>query len=366
MKTLLKNRELSAFFAIVALFVVLVALNPAYFSLQTLAMIFASSQILCLLALGATLVMLTRNIDVSVGSTVGLCAIAVGVALNNGYGLATAIAFALAIGALAGAFNGLLVVGLRIPAIVATLGTLGLYRGVMLLWTGGKWIEGLPDSLKSLSEPAFIGVSPLGWLVLALLLALSFAGCSGSTAMTEKNVTATVDSAFDALKHFDTKKLEKYVDSKTLSVIITYANKHDQFADLGKALFKNLEYSIESIDLDAKTVTVSVRNKDLKDTASAFTKALVSKYSALQMLNLLNNETWLNTSLKSLTDSIAIAKMQSAPVSVTLTVTAGKKNLMLGFNDAAENAVSGGALQAVKSLTSGLTGSKSTTESTSN
>ncbi len=171
MKTLLKNRELSAFFAIVALFVVLVALNPAYFSLQTLAMIFASSQILCLLALGATLVMLIRNIDVSVGSTVGLCAIAVGVALNNGYGLATAIAFALAIGALAGAFNGLLVVGLRIPAIVATLGTLGLYRGVMLLWTGGKWIEGLPDSLKSLSEPAFIGVSPLGWLVLALLLA---------------------------------------------------------------------------------------------------------------------------------------------------------------------------------------------------
>ncbi|HHC0918584.1 TPA: autoinducer 2 ABC transporter permease LsrC [Klebsiella pneumoniae] len=171
MKTLLKNRELSAFFAIVALFVVLVALNPAYFSLQTLAMIFASSQILCLLALGATLVMLTRNIDVSVGSTVGLCAIAVGVALNNGYGLATAIAFALAIGALAGAFNGLLVVGLRIPAIVATLGTLGLYRGVMLLWTGGKWIEGLPDSLKSLSEPAFIGVSPLGRLVLALLLA---------------------------------------------------------------------------------------------------------------------------------------------------------------------------------------------------
>ncbi|MFV6546646.1 autoinducer 2 ABC transporter permease LsrC [Klebsiella pneumoniae] len=171
MKTLIKNRELSAFFAIVALFVVLVALNPAYFSLQTLAMIFASSQILCLLALGATLVMLTRNIDVSVGSTVGLCAIAVGVALNNGYGLATAIAFALAIGALAGAFNGLLVVGLRIPAIVATLGTLGLYRGVMLLWTGGKWIEGLPDSLKSLSEPAFIGVSPLGWLVLALLLA---------------------------------------------------------------------------------------------------------------------------------------------------------------------------------------------------
>lgn len=175
MKTLLKNRELTAFLAIVALFAVLVALNPSYFSLQTLAMIFSSSQILCLLALGAALVMLTRNIDVSVGSTVGLSAIAVGVALNNGYGLPVAIVFALAIGALAGAFNGLLVVGFRIPAIVATLGTLGLYRGVMLLWTGGKWIEGLPDNLKALSEPAFIGISPLGWLVLVLLLAGAWA-----------------------------------------------------------------------------------------------------------------------------------------------------------------------------------------------
>ena len=170
MKTLLRNRELSALLAILALFALLIALNPAWFNLQILAMIFASSQILCLLALGATLVMLTRNIDVSVGSTVGLSAIAVGAALNGGYGLTAAIVFALAIGALAGAFNGLLVVGLRIPAIVATLGTLGLYRGMMLLWTGGKWIEGLPDSLKSLSEPFFIGVSPLGWLVLALLL----------------------------------------------------------------------------------------------------------------------------------------------------------------------------------------------------
>jgi hypothetical protein len=87
MKTLLKNRELSAFLAILALFAVLVALNPAYFSLQTLGMIFASSQILILLAVGAALVMLTRNIDVSVGSIVGLSAIAVGVALNSGYSL---------------------------------------------------------------------------------------------------------------------------------------------------------------------------------------------------------------------------------------------------------------------------------------
>lgn len=91
MKILLKNRELSAFLAILTLFAVLVALNPSYLSLQTLGMIFASSQILILLAIGAALVMLTRNIDVSVGSTVGLSAIAVGVALNSGYSLPVSI-----------------------------------------------------------------------------------------------------------------------------------------------------------------------------------------------------------------------------------------------------------------------------------
>ncbi|MCT4703180.1 autoinducer 2 ABC transporter permease LsrC [Enterobacteriaceae bacterium H20N1] len=169
MKKLLKNRELSALLAILALFAVLVALNHSYFSLQTLSMIFTSAQILILLAVGATMVMLTRNIDVSVGSTVGLCAIAVGVALNSGHSLPVAMLFALVIGALAGFFNGVLVVWLRIPAIVATLGTLGLYRGGMLLWTGGKWIEGLPASLKSLSEPVALGISPLGMLVLCLV-----------------------------------------------------------------------------------------------------------------------------------------------------------------------------------------------------
>lgn len=115
------------------------------------------------------MVMLTRNIDVSVGSTVGLCAIAVGVALNSGFSLPVSMLFALLIGAVAGFFNGVLVVWLRIPAIVATLGTLGLYRGGMLLWTGGKWIEGLPPNLKSLSEPVALGISPLGFTVLALV-----------------------------------------------------------------------------------------------------------------------------------------------------------------------------------------------------
>lgn len=172
LKLIQNNRELTALLAIVALFGLLGAMDSQSFSFQTLGMIFGSAQILMLLAMGATLVMLTRNIDVSVGSITGLCAVTLGILLNSGVALPLACLATLAVGIAAGLFNGVLVAWLRIPAIVATLGTLGLYRGLMLLLTGGKWIEGLPADLKSLSAPLLLGVSPLGLLVIVLLLAM--------------------------------------------------------------------------------------------------------------------------------------------------------------------------------------------------
>lgn len=172
LKLIQNNRELTALLAILALFGLLGAMDSQSFSFQTLGMIFGSAQILMLLAMGATLVMLTRNIDVSVGSITGLCAVSLGVLLNSGVALPLACLATLGVGIAAGLFNGVLVAWLRIPAIVATLGTLGLYRGLMLLLTGGKWIEGLPASLKSLSAPLGLGVSPLGLLVIVLLLAM--------------------------------------------------------------------------------------------------------------------------------------------------------------------------------------------------
>ncbi|HEH9667336.1 TPA: autoinducer 2 ABC transporter permease LsrC [Pasteurella multocida] len=161
------NRELTIVFAIGLLFTLL-SLGGSGFHLQTLAMIFNSAQIVILLAIGATFVILTRNIDVSVGSTMGLCAVIAGSLLNAGFG-ASAFVITLCCGLLTGLFNGILVTLLRIPAIVATLGTLGLYKGIMLLITGGKWIEGLPQDLKTLSAPAFLHISPIGWLLLGLI-----------------------------------------------------------------------------------------------------------------------------------------------------------------------------------------------------
>lgn len=172
LKYLQTHRELSSLLAILLLFLLPMALDRQNASLQLIGMIFGSAQIAMLLAMGAALVLLTRNIDVSSGSTMGLCAAILGVLLNQGMALPLACLLTVLSGMLAGLFNGVLVTGLRIPAIVATLGTLGLYRGLMLLLTGGKWIEGLPEPLKQLAAPVWLGISPAGWLVLGLLATL--------------------------------------------------------------------------------------------------------------------------------------------------------------------------------------------------
>lgn len=75
LKFIQNNREATALLAVLLLFVLPGMLDSQYLSVQTLTMIFSSSQILMLLAMGSTLVMLTRNIDVSVGSITGMCAV---------------------------------------------------------------------------------------------------------------------------------------------------------------------------------------------------------------------------------------------------------------------------------------------------
>lgn len=77
------------------------------------------------------------------------------------------------------------------------------------------------------------------YFIMHCFMLVSFTACS-SNAMTEKNVTKTVDTAFAALKEFDTDTLQKYVDSSTLNTIVGYAEKHEQLKQLGQAIFENV------------------------------------------------------------------------------------------------------------------------------
>lgn len=187
-------------------------------------------------------------------------------------------------------------------------------------------------------------------LILAvIMISTVFTSCTGpNNDMTEENITATVDTAFKALVEFDSETLDKYVDSSTLAIIMNYGKDHEQFAELGRAIFANLTYEIKSIDIDNKTVTVSVLNKDLYQTAQDFTVKLTENYSTLQLLTLLGSDTWLDKNLSELTEDISQAQMLQNYTDITLTIDDSGKNLVLGFDENAENGVSGGALSAIK------------------
>ena len=102
----------------------------------------ASVAILAILAIGQTLVVLTRNIDLSVGSIVGFTAYFVGqqLSLDNDIHPLVAVSMAVGLGAALGAFNGVLVAFCRVPAIIVTLGTLALFRTILVEYSDAQTI----------------------------------------------------------------------------------------------------------------------------------------------------------------------------------------------------------------------------------
>lgn len=196
-------------------------------------------------------------------------------------------------------------------------------------------------------------VLPLTLII--IMIATLFCGCGASapnTDLTEKNVEKTVDAAFAALKEFDVEALDTYVKSSTLSQIISFSEGHYQFSELGRAIFANLEYEITEIDLDAMTVTVAVTNKDLEQATKDFADELLSEYSLFDLLNLITDDAWLDENLSVLTKKIDECEMNPDSKEVLLKIREGSENLVLRFGTEAENAVSGGALGAINSLTS--------------
>ena len=191
-------------------------------------------------------------------------------------------------------------------------------------------------------------------VVLSLLMVFSLSACSGSSnELTEENVTLTVDTIMTALKEFDTDTLSAYVDSTTLSTIITYAGGYDEITTLANAMFENLDYSVVDIDLtdsENATVTLSVINKDMGDEAKEYIDNLLDQYSTIQLLAKLATANWLNTQVEALVMRIDECEMQEDYTEITLTITQGEDNLVLAFDETAEDAVSGGVLSAVSAL----------------
>lgn len=114
---------------------------------------------------------ITRNIDVSVGSMLALSGIVGGMLLREGVPVVISVLCVLLLGGVLGAVNGLGVTYGHVPAIVMTLGTLGAYRGVSFLLTGGHSVENIPLEYKSIGRMSVLGAPVLVWLAVLALVA---------------------------------------------------------------------------------------------------------------------------------------------------------------------------------------------------
>lgn len=174
-------RELTLVLIIVAVVAFFATQIPDFISARTFTRISTSVAVIAVVAIGQTLVVLTRNIDLSVGSIVGLVAYFVGTLLSGDPTIpaAVVIAISIAIGAALGAVNGVLVAYGRVPAIVTTLGTLALYRVALVELSGAKTVttDALPAWMLDLPRVTLVSlgaidVRPL--VVLALVIAIVF------------------------------------------------------------------------------------------------------------------------------------------------------------------------------------------------
>ena len=140
---------------------------------QNLRFMVLNCVVLSLLALGQTLVIATRGIDLSVAPVLGLSAMVTGLmAQTGGLPLAAAFALALAIGLVLGTLNGLLVARLAIPPIITTLGTYSLYSGLIFLYSDGTQVTSVPASYATLGNGIVLGLVPIPVLVLLAVLAV--------------------------------------------------------------------------------------------------------------------------------------------------------------------------------------------------
>ena len=148
-----------------------------YFNARFFNRVSTSVAIIAVIAVGQTLVILTRNIDLSVGSVVGITAYFVGYQLANNNDLSPflAVLMAIGLGAVLGAFNGVLVAYGKVPAIIVTLGTLALYRTILVEWSDAQSIltSDLPEWIMELPRADIITVNGLDLrLLVGIMLAV--------------------------------------------------------------------------------------------------------------------------------------------------------------------------------------------------
>ncbi|MBT6813379.1 MAG: ribose ABC transporter permease [Anaerolineae bacterium] len=141
-------------------------LSDRFLTVNNLTNILRQSTINGIISVGMTLIILTRGIDLSVGSILALSAVITADMLQKGMPVYLAIPFGLLVGAGLGLISGWLVTKMKVPPFIATLGVMTFGRGLALTYTQGKSITGLPEAFR------FSGVGYLGSIPMPIVIAL--------------------------------------------------------------------------------------------------------------------------------------------------------------------------------------------------
>ena len=172
--TLVRFREAGISIFILILVVAVAVRAPSFLTVDNFKDILLNISILTIVALAQTMVIITHGIDLSVSSMIGLVAMMVAfvVKQNPEMPVLLAVVLGMALGAVLGSFNGLIITYGNVPPIIATLGTLSVYRGLVFFYSQGTWINSfeLPPAFKLLSKGTPLGLPNM--VIIALVVAL--------------------------------------------------------------------------------------------------------------------------------------------------------------------------------------------------
>ncbi|OON71876.1 ABC transporter permease [Streptomyces tsukubensis] len=171
-----KMRELAILLVFLVMIAVTQAGNSEFLSEQGIKDLLLNATILVLVASGQALVVITRNVDLSVGSTMGVTAFAAGTYLQGGGPPVVAIVLSVALGIGCGLLNGSLVSLGQVPALVVTLGTLYIIRGLDSVWVGSRQITAadLPDGFVDFGSGGILAVPYLALIALVVLVGVAY------------------------------------------------------------------------------------------------------------------------------------------------------------------------------------------------
>jgi rhamnose transport system permease protein len=176
---LLRFRELGIVLALVIVVGATTIDNHLFLSATSIQQLLSGAAIIALLSIGETIVIVTRNVDLSIGSVLGISAYAVGVLYVHHPHVPLMIVFllALGIGAACGIVNGAIVTVARVPSLVVTLGTLYIIRGIDGAWAGGNQVNAsmLPGSFNKIGYGTLLGVPYLGIIAIVAVAIATYA-----------------------------------------------------------------------------------------------------------------------------------------------------------------------------------------------